>query len=113
MRATRNYKNLSVEVEADNQKKLFEELASIDEVFGEDTCGKSGSNNIRFIVREASDDKGKTYKYYELRCLDSGAKKTFGQKDDGTLFPHRKDEDGNYLPDNGWVKWNKETGKNE
>jgi len=31
----------------------------------------------------------------------------------GGLFPKRKDSEGNWLPDKGWTKWNKETGKLE
>jgi hypothetical protein len=29
------------------------------------------------------------------------------------MFPKRKDKDGNWLPDGGWVKWNPNTKKAE
>jgi hypothetical protein len=34
-------------------------------------------------------------------------------KKGGGLFPKRKDKDGNWLPDRGWVKWNSKTQQNE
>lgn len=108
MRITRNYEKISVVVEGDNQKDLFEQAAQVDEVFGNDTCGKCNKSNVKFTVRVSQDAKGKSFKYYEIHCRDCFAKKTFGQKDDGTLFPHRKDEKGEYLPDDGWVRWDKE-----
>jgi hypothetical protein len=52
--------------------------------------------------------------YYELRCADCGARLSFGSmKKGGGLFPRRKDSEGNWLPDRGWVKWNPKTEKNE
>ena len=110
MKIIRKFKNVVVEVDGDNQKDLFEQAAQVDEVFGEETCMKCNKSNIKFTVRTAQDAKGKVFKYYELHCKDCFAKKTFGQKEDGTLFPHRKSEDGKYLPDSGWVRWNKEKG---
>jgi hypothetical protein len=48
--------------------------------------------------------------YYEIRCVDCGAKLAFGaNKKGGGLFPRRKDAEGNWLPDNGWTKWNPKT----
>jgi hypothetical protein len=47
--------------------------------------------------------------YFEIRCADCGAILAFGQHKKGvTLFPKRKDDDGNYLPNRGWHKWTKE-----
>ena len=34
-------------------------------------------------------------------------------KKGGRLFPKRKDKEGNWLPDGGWVKWNPDTKKEE
>jgi hypothetical protein len=34
-------------------------------------------------------------------------------KKGGRLFPKRKDKEGNWLPDGGWVKWNPDTQKEE
>jgi len=51
--------------------------------------------------------------YFELYCNGPGklrgCKKAFGQnKKGGGLFPRHKDGDGNWLPDNGWMKWDAE-----
>lgn len=92
----------------DNPRELFEKLASFQEVFGIDRCGKCGSTNLQYVVRTDDDDN----KYYELRCRDCGAKFRFGCTKKGNgLFPKRKAADGSYLPDNGWVKWDKDQQK--
>ena len=111
MNVTYNTPNgrMSVEFQVDTQVDLFQQLAFFQEVFGETGCGKCGSENLRFQVRNVEDNH-----YYELRCLDCGAKLAFGvMKQGGRLFPRRKDKEGTWLPDNGWVKWNKETQKEE
>ena len=111
MKATYSTGNgrLSVELDAETQADLFEQLAYFQEVFGETGCGKCGSENLRFQVRSVEDNL-----YYELRCLDCGAKLAFGaMKKGGRLFPRRKNKDGEWLPDRGWVKWNKETQQEE
>jgi len=95
---------LEFEIDAAGQKEIFKELALIQEIFAEDKCGLCGSTNLRFIVRNIEGND-----YYELRCADCGAILAFGQhKKGGTLFPKRKDDDGNYLPNKGWHKWTKE-----
>lgn len=92
---------LEFELDGAGQKELFKEIANIQEVFGETKCGICGSENIKFIVRVVDDNE-----YYELRCMDCGAILSYGQhKKGGTLFPKRKDSDGNYMPNNGWHKW--------
>jgi len=105
-----NYKindKLSVELESDGQKEIFKELAVLQEVFGENTCGMCSSTSIKFMSRNVDDND-----YYELRCSDCGAILAFGQHKKGnTLFPKRKDDQGNYLPNKGWHKWQKPTDK--
>ena len=93
-------------------------LAEIDELYKDLTCtkkNKGSSDNVRFVVRTNDDDD----KFYELQCDEAfghdlyRAKKAFGaHKKGGGLFPQRKDKEGNYLPDNGWVQWDKDSGKN-
>lgn len=96
---------LEFEVDGTGQKEVFKELATIQEIFGEEKCGVCGKDSIRFVVRNIDDND-----YYELRCSDCGSVLAFGQhKKGGTLFPKRKDDDGKYLPNKGWYKWNKET----
>jgi hypothetical protein len=95
---------LEFEVEGAGQKEVFKELASIQEIFGEESCGMCKSTNLRFIVRNVEGND-----YFEIRCADCGAILAFGQhKKGGTLFPKRKDDEGNYLSNRGWHKWNKE-----
>jgi hypothetical protein len=94
---------LSFEVESKSQKDLFGELASIQEIFGEDKCGVCGNSNLRFVTREVDGNA-----FYELRCGNHSCKAVlgFGQhKKSDTLFPQRKDKEGKYLPNNGWHKW--------
>ena len=46
-------------------------------------------------------------KYYEMFDRDTYHTLKFGQtKKDGSLFPRRKDADGNWLDDGGWTKYN-------
>lgn len=97
--------NVTVEFETDTVRDGFAQLATFQEVFGETLCGKCGSENVKFIVRENEGNE-----YYELRCADCHARLAFGaHKKGGGLFPRRKDSDGNWLPDNGWTKWNAKT----
>jgi len=92
---------LQFEVEGEGQKEIFKEIASIQEIFGETKCGMCGSGRMKFEEREEEDNE-----YYELRCMDCGATLAFGQhKKGGTLFPKRKDEKGEYMPNRGWYKW--------
>ena len=99
---------LIIEFEADSQRSMFEELARTTEVFGEFVCGKCQKNNLKHIVRTDKDDN----KYYELRCLDCGARLSYGchKKNEG-LFPKRKDGD-TWLADKGWLKWDSQKQEN-
>ena len=63
---------LKVELEGDSQRDIFGEISKFQEVFEEDTCGKCGSGNIKFVVRNVDENL-----YYELRCADCGAKLSF------------------------------------
>lgn len=95
---------LSFEIEGEGQKEVFKGLATVQEIFAEDKCGLCSCNAIRFVVRNVEDND-----YYEMRCNDCGAVLSFGQhKKGGTLFPKRKDDEGNWLPNKGWHKWQKD-----
>lgn len=97
---------LRFEVEAKDQKDMFGQLAEIEEIFSEGKCRKCGKTNIKFIKRTIEDND-----YYELQCKDCYAKLAFGaHKKGNTLFPKRKDADGNWLPNGGWTIW---TGKKD
>ena len=96
---------ISVEFDGESYKDLFGQISSFQEIFEETHCGACESENLKFIVRTVDEND-----YYELRCLDCGARLSFGvMKKGGGLFPKRKDKDGNWLPNRGWVKWNKDT----
>ena len=93
-------------IEGATHKELFKGISELQDIFeGEDTCGMCGKANIRFVVRESK--KGnQVFAYYELRCSDCGARFDFGQSlVGGSLFPKRKDEEGNYKPNRGWYKY--------
>ena len=93
---------LYFKVEGGTQKELFENIADLQEIFESDeNCGLCKSTDIRFRVREVKGNK-----YFELRCLACNAQFAFGQnKDMKSLFPKRKDDDNNWLPNRGWFKW--------
>lgn len=110
--------------EADSQLELFQQLASLTEVFGEAKCNKCGGT-YKYRVRTVQDGK-KEYVYPELVCnnRDCRAKLAFGQTNDGALFPKRfQQEDGEHVLDEngrkvvkgawGWASYNRETGKEE
>ena len=95
----------AVELDSDSQKDAFESIAQFQEVFEESICGKCGSENLRFVVRNVDDNL-----FYEIRCQDCGARLELGvMKKGGRLYPRRKDKDGNWLPDRGWQRWNSKT----
>lgn len=101
---------ITFEVEAAEPKALFRELASIQEVFdSEHICGVCRSARIRMQARKVED-----FDFYELVCTKSEcrARFAFGQaKKGGALFPKRKDEDGRWLPNGGWSRYEPEGAK--
>ena len=100
---------LSFEITGGTPKDIFEGIAQVQEVFEADyKCGCCNSPDISFRVREAKSAAGKACKYYELRCNAPGcrARFSFGQNlDMKNLFPKRTDEQGNFLPNRGWYKY--------
>jgi|15BtaG_2_1085339.scaffolds.fasta_scaffold00145_3 hypothetical protein len=100
----------SVELEGDGQTDIFQAVGRFQEVFGQNKCGRCGNDDVRFVVRNNDDNL-----YHEIHCKDLNcrAKLAFGaHKTGGGLFPKRKDGD-DWLPNGGWVRWNKEKGVNE
>lgn len=97
---------ISVELEGNEQKEIFEKMAAFYEVFGESTCKSCNSENIYPLVRVVDDNT-----FYEMGCKDCGAKLAYGaHKKGGSLFPKRKNEDGTF--DNktlGWHKYKKKS----
>jgi len=95
---------LLVEVEAKNVKELFEQLADVQEILDADSrCGACGSDQVRFAVRHVD-----IFKYFEMHCHGDGcgARLSFGQlREGGGLFPKRKDDRGEMLPNRGWQRY--------
>lgn len=100
--------NLVFELDATDEKVLFEKLAHVQEIFDQ-KCEKCGSTDIKFVVRNVESGK-KEYTYMECRCnnKDCRARLSFGTKQTGELFPKRKDSEGNYIGTYGWGVWNKD-----
>ena len=100
MKAQIKLVNRLIEVEGDNQKDLFAQIAGAYEVFGESKCGLCKSENIKPVVRTVPDGK-KSIDFYEYQCLACLAKLQMGQSTDTeSLFPKRK-LDKNGRPDDG------------
>ena len=93
------YKTGKFTIEAEGSTtEIFEQLASFDSVFGNCVNKANNSENIGFKVREVDGNK-----YYEMYDKDTNHSLKFGKtKKDGSLFPRRKDPDGNWLSDGGW-----------
>lgn len=93
--------SFDVEVEGKDTKDAFSQLAQAVEVFGNTACGACGAPGAVPVVRENDG-----HQFYEMRCRSCGACLSYGQKkSDGSLFPKKKDKDGNWLDGNGWVKF--------
>ncbi len=104
MKVRYEVENVQIEVEGKDSKDVFTQLAASVEVFSHTTCGNCGSKHTVPVVR---DMQGNTY--HEMRCRACGACLAFGQKRaDGSLFPKRKDKDGQWLDNNGWVKFRRQ-----
>jgi hypothetical protein len=110
MKVTHQVGKMTVQLEGETQVDLFSQIASFQEVFGETSCGKCKSEKLRYLVRTNKDDDA----FYELRCESCSAKLAYGlMKKGGAMYPKRsegKGGDRKWLPDQGWMKWNKEKG---
>jgi len=115
-----------VEATGDSHTAIFEQAAALQEVFGTFSfCKRCRGEDLRFVVRT---DQAK-HTYYELHCQkpECRARLAFGQNDGekkGSLYPRRKETEkqsvmkgkvkaGEYLPNDGWIRWNKEKGESE
>ena len=96
------YKTGKFQIEAEGSTTdIFEQLAAFDSVFGNCKNKSNDSTNIGFRHREVDGNH-----YYEMYDKDTFHTLKFGKtKKDGSLFPRKKDADGNWLSDGGWVKF--------
>ena len=100
MKVTYNTGKVTIEAEG-STTDIFEQLAAFDSVFGNCVNKANGSENIGFRHREVDGNH-----YYEMYDKDTFHVLKFGKtKKDGSLFPRRKDADGNWLDDGGWAKY--------
>lgn len=117
---------VTIEAEGSTHAEVFEQAAGLQEVFScVGKCAKCNGTDIRLVVRQ--NQKGNTF--YEAHCQNRScrARLSFGQNDGvkkGCLYPRRKEtekktvmggdlEAGAWLPNDGWIKWNPKTEKNE
>lgn len=90
MKAIVRTKNVTLEVEGELQKDLFEQCSQAREVFGEEACGLCGSEDIAPVVRKLTHKK-KELKYYEYHCRRCGARLSLSlNMEGGTLFVNRE-----------------------
>lgn len=111
-----------ISVQAESQKELAREVASVVEVFDERACGLCKGDDIVMTWRQASRVEGKTvetFDYSEWQCRKCGARLTLGNINDksGRLFPNRKllpngkpvgkgeRAQGSYGSHRGWTKF--------
>lgn len=96
----------TIEVDGKDTKDCFGQIAVASEVFRHSQCGACGCPDVWPQVRERDGNH-----YYEVKCSNCKAELSFGQRRvDGALYPRRKDKDGNWLPNNGWIKWQPKAG---
>lgn len=113
--------NAFVRGEGDTPLEVFENVAAISEVFQDSKCRACGSEDIIYRVRTAGDGK-KVYRFPEAVCQNQKcrAKLSYGQTDDGVIYPKRfKMEGKEYVLDGtgkkviagsyGWVQFSKDT----
>lgn len=106
----------SVVAEGETHADLWEQLAQLQEAFGESICGKCHKSNLRHVVRTNDDGD----KFYELHCQDCRARLRMSQvKKGGNFYPRRKAVEndssglaqGEWLPNRGWMKYDHDTKK--
>ncbi len=99
--------NLEIEFEVAGQKEIFESMAQLQEILKHKCQKCDGTDGWKFVVRVVDDNK-----FYELKCLKTGCGATLGfgsHKTGGTIFPQRKDTEGEFRKSGGWLKWNPDT----
>jgi|TARA_Y100001963_G_scaffold160186_2_gene268757 hypothetical protein len=109
MKVSKVIGEVTVEFEAETVADAVKHISALEDVFGEDNCGHCQGANLRLMARESGG-----YQYYEVACKDCYHTLSFGiHQTGGTLFPKRRDQDGQALPNRGWQKWNPQTKRRE
>ncbi len=87
--------------QVDTEKELFKATANLQAIFAaEDSCGCCQSPYISYRFRTIDEND-----YYDLVCNACSASFRFGQTRKGSLFPKRKDDQNQPLPNRGWSVW--------
>jgi hypothetical protein len=87
-----------VEVDGQTFRELVRGMSEVLEILQIDECGCCGSTEVRPSYRKSGG-----YEFYELLCEKCTATLNLGVRQvDGRLFPRRKDDEGNTLPNGGW-----------
>jgi hypothetical protein len=103
MKARLNLCHVTIEIDGETQKDLFENVASAYEVFNEHKCGLCGCEDIRPVVRRVTQKKKECLARLAISSNMVG----------GTLFPCRKllpngkpsNAEGKWGGHNGWSKY--------
>lgn len=105
---------MTVKLDVSNQKDLIRQISQLEEVLSNTTCGACKSENTRFVTRNAAGEKNKVYEFFEVKCNECNSRLSLGCHQEGdTLFPKRKNEAGEWLPNSGWVKFERAAPKEE
>lgn len=101
MKVTYRLPKVEVEVDGDCTRDCFDKIATAVEIFSNSKCGACDSDNVVPVVRENGGNH-----FREMKCIDCGCSLGFGQRrQDGEMYPRRKDREGAWLENRGWTKW--------
>lgn len=93
-------KGFTIRQECGTFTEAFGFLGDCKATFSMQKCGACGSADVSPEHR-----KVKGYDFYACACNACGCKLKFGiTKEDHALFPKRKADNGEWLPNGGWVK---------
>jgi hypothetical protein len=108
MKVTYKAKGFEISQECGGYPEAFGFVGDCEQAFGMTKCGNCQSENISPVHRKAQ-----TYDFYEWKCSDCHHSLRFGTTKEFVLFPKRKSESGEWLPNGGWAKneYQKETGQ--
>ena len=98
---TIKFGEVQVQIESVGVKDVFKTFTEY-EVLNQNSCGACQSPNVIPRFRTT-----KGYDFYSFRCMDCGAELHLGQLKEPSkgLFPKRKNKEGAWLPNRGWVKY--------
>lgn len=98
----------NLEIEVTGGVKEVMEACNEFAVLNETSCGACGSGSVSPQHRRVpgTDENGRAtiWDYYSFRCGECNAELKIGERKDKTgFYPKRKDRDGSWLENKGWV----------